>query len=90
MTLLGAHSLGHVHPSTSGYGYADASANIINNAWDSTPLTFDNDYYGIMTGLVSVSTLSNILILKVVTNILMSLYSHGLISNQTDLLKMCF
>ena len=53
VTLLGAHSLGHVHPAVSGYGYADASANIINNAWDSTPLILDNDYYGIMTGFVS-------------------------------------
>ena len=53
VTLLGAHSIGHVHPAASGYGYADARANIHNNAWDATPLAFDSDYYGIMVGLVS-------------------------------------
>ena len=48
ITLLGAHSLGHVNPANSGYGL-DVSGNTNNNpeynAWDRTPATFDNAYY---------------------------------------------
>jgi len=90
VTLLGAHSLGHVHPEFSGYGVeatpivrralsvpedsgdsritpiADDSegpevpdlpsdnVNVLQtNAWDSTPQTFDNEYYKGLINVVS-------------------------------------
>jgi len=43
--LLGAHTLGHVHQANSGYGLNDAAANILTNAWDTTPTVFDNLYF---------------------------------------------
>ena len=47
--LLGAHTVGHVHPQFSGYGSVDdiqfLSANYADNAWDETPAVFDNQYY---------------------------------------------
>jgi hypothetical protein len=45
VTLLGAHSLGHVHPYFSGYGLPTNHSDINNNAWDSTPAILDNLYY---------------------------------------------
>lgn len=46
VTLLGAHSLGHVHPERSGYGFSgDLSSLVMVNAWDDTPDVFDNKYY---------------------------------------------
>ena len=45
VTLIGAHTLGHVHTENSGYGLPNAAANILTNAWDSTPTVFDNQYY---------------------------------------------
>eukprot|EP01038_Epipyxis_sp_PR26KG_P011324 gene11324-15188_t len=47
-TLLGAHSLGRVHPTTSGYGATTGTSNDDTNtvnAWDATPAVFDNTYY---------------------------------------------
>ena len=45
VTLIGAHTLGHVHTANSGYGLPNANTNILINAWDSTPTVFDNQYY---------------------------------------------
>ena len=46
MTLLGAHSLGHVHIANSGYGFVDPSQGSVNlNAWDLTPSVLDNGYF---------------------------------------------
>ena len=57
VTLLGAHTIGHVHPNLSGFGHSPSSAtsaggssesaDAVNavNAWDRTPLVFDNEYY---------------------------------------------
>lgn len=45
ITLLGAHTLGHVHPQFSGYGRVTNLNNITANSWDPTPYAFDNQYY---------------------------------------------
>ena len=46
MTLLGAHSLGHMHINRSGYGFVDDKFLLeALNAWDDTPGVLDNDYY---------------------------------------------
>ena len=45
VTLIGAHTLGHVHTEFSGYGLPNANTNILINAWDTTPTVFDNQYY---------------------------------------------
>eukprot|EP00604_Paraphysomonas_vestita_P001143 CAMPEP_0174819978 /NCGR_PEP_ID=MMETSP1107-20130205/3510_1 /TAXON_ID=36770 /ORGANISM="Paraphysomonas vestita, Strain GFlagA" /LENGTH=618 /DNA_ID=CAMNT_0016034441 /DNA_START=429 /DNA_END=2285 /DNA_ORIENTATION=+ len=45
ITLLGAHTLGHVHPQFSGYGRTTQLNNITTNSWDPTPAIFDNEYY---------------------------------------------
>lgn len=46
VTLLGGHSIGHVHRDTSGYGFnAPPGANPKVNAWDNTPGQLDNLYY---------------------------------------------
>lgn len=46
ITLLGAHTVGHVHPNVSGYGQKCSNASNNNcNAWDGTPSVFDNNYY---------------------------------------------
>lgn len=46
MTLLGAHSLGHMHIAVSGYGFVDDRVlPEALNAWDDTPAVLDNDYY---------------------------------------------
>ena len=50
--LLGAHTLGHVHPKVSGYGLPGAEANYTINAFDSTPDVFDNEYFKIMLNKV--------------------------------------
>lgn len=42
---MGGHTLGHVHPAISGYGFPENTSDFLNNAWDSTPNTFDNEYY---------------------------------------------
>jgi hypothetical protein len=59
VTLLGAHTLGHVHVAFSGYGFANATtttaANILTNAWDNTPSVFDNNYFSDHINLVSKS-----------------------------------
>jgi hypothetical protein len=44
VTLLGAHTLGHVSPSNSGFGLPAAN-NDQRNSWDGTPDKFDNKYY---------------------------------------------
>ena len=50
VTLIGAHSIGHVHVKHSGFGISttsnphDASALLV-NAWDSTPHLLDNKYF---------------------------------------------
>jgi len=44
VALLGAHTLGHVHPQFSGYG-APTVTSLSDNAWDNTPHVFDNNYY---------------------------------------------
>lgn len=60
VTLIGAHTLGHVHPDTSG-GYANTDTTTVvvttteelqTNAWDITPQTFDNEYFRDLIGLV--------------------------------------
>jgi len=47
VTLLGAHTLGHVHTTNSGYGAPgiNPTANAAINSWDGTPTIFDNRYY---------------------------------------------
>eukprot|EP01038_Epipyxis_sp_PR26KG_P012256 gene12256-16433_t len=49
VALLGAHTLGHVHPTSSGYdGHPNdktAKTDITVNAFDLTPTLFDNQYY---------------------------------------------
>ena len=46
VTLLGAHTVGHVHIDNSGYGLIDSTADpLLLNAWDDTPAIFDNRYY---------------------------------------------
>lgn len=46
VTLLGAHTVGHVHTANSGFGRnGNLSADNLLNAWDTTPNVFDNRYY---------------------------------------------
>lgn len=51
MALLGAHALGNVHISASGYGIvADSTNTAVSslpsfNAWSSTPTRFDNNFF---------------------------------------------
>ena len=53
---MGAHTLGHVHPQFSGFdghpGYP-ANKDIRVNAWDTTPTSFDNEYYNELVNVVS-------------------------------------
>ena len=54
VTLLGAHTLGHVHLDNSGYGLPpDPSLNLTSNAFDLTPDVFDNSYYQVVIGVVN-------------------------------------
>jgi len=59
VTLMGAHTLGHTNLKYSGYGFAPApvlastTADLQLNAWDTTPQTFDNEYYRSMVEVVS-------------------------------------
>lgn len=55
VTLIGAHTIGHVHPQSSGYGFNNGSTDIKINSWDGTPLVFDNRYFNIMINVVSFS-----------------------------------
>jgi catalase (peroxidase I) len=49
VTLLGAHTLGHVHPEFSGYGYSRRTkGDLTTNAWDYTPHQFDNQYFKVL------------------------------------------
>lgn len=58
VALIGAHTLGHVHPEFSGYGVATTPVKVfgnndlITNAWDTTPHLFDNTYYSSMATFV--------------------------------------
>ena len=58
VTLMGAHTLGRVHREFSGYGIAatpttvTTAAELQTNAWDTTPQTFDNNYYTSMVRVV--------------------------------------
>lgn len=46
ITLIGAHTVGHVHPNVSGHGQkCSNAANNDCNAWDNTPNVFDNLFY---------------------------------------------
>ena len=55
VTLLGAHSLGHMHIEVSGYGFVDDRVlPEALNAWDDTPAVLDNDYYVQLLKQVSV------------------------------------
>jgi catalase (peroxidase I) len=52
VTLIGAHTLGHVHTAASGYGVAPSNPpRLDDNAWDSTPAAFDNKYYQALVNL---------------------------------------
>jgi hypothetical protein len=54
VALLGAHTLGHTHADASGYTTplpANRPLQLTDNAWDSTPATFDNKYYQSMLDL---------------------------------------
>jgi len=54
VTLLGAHTVGHVHTANSGFGKTGNSTDNLLNAWDTTPNVFDNEYYAsILTPWVS-------------------------------------
>jgi hypothetical protein len=48
--LIGAHTIGHVHPTASGYGLpGDMSKDVLLNAWDEyTPTIFDNGYFNVL------------------------------------------
>lgn len=53
VTLLGAHTLGHVNINQSGYGVPLSNPrNIKDNAFTLTPLTFDRTYYGALLAVV--------------------------------------
>ena len=53
VTLLGAHTLGHVNVSQSGYGVPLSSPqDITDNAFTLTPLEFDRTYYGAILAVV--------------------------------------
>jgi len=47
VTLIGAHTLGHVHTTNSGYGAPGVSpaTSIQVNSWDGSPTAFDNAYF---------------------------------------------
>ena len=49
VALVGAHTVGHVHPEHSGYGTSDDlsyfTVNYAENAWDESPEAFDNQYH---------------------------------------------
>jgi len=52
VTLIGAHTLGHVHTQFSGYGFnVTAASSTLVNAWDNTPTVFDNQYYQSMLNI---------------------------------------
>ena len=54
VTLIGAHSLGHMHIANSGYGFIDPSNGpTLLNAWDATPAVLDNGFYIELTRNVS-------------------------------------
>ena len=49
VTLLGAHSVGHVHFNNTGFGLPDNElTGFADNAWDETPDRLDNQYYKAM------------------------------------------
>lgn len=46
VTLIGAHSVGHVSPKNSGFGNPALDATLIeSNSWDQTPHILDNQYF---------------------------------------------
>lgn len=47
MTLLGAHTVGRVHPEHSGFGFDvdDINVKVEQNAWDLSPMDFDHGYW---------------------------------------------
>lgn len=46
VTLIGAHTLGHVSPQNSGFGVSNPQRiNFNTNGWDNTPDVFDNNYF---------------------------------------------
>ena len=53
VTLIGAHTIGHMHPEFLGYGTAPTPSPtavnnnnaLLTNAWDTTPQTFDNEFH---------------------------------------------
>ena len=59
VTLMGAHTLGHTDLKFSGYAFATTPVtaytiqDLQRNAWDTTPQTFDNEYYRSMVEVVS-------------------------------------
>ncbi len=45
VTLMGAHTIGHVQVVSSGFGFSGDLSDGHRNAWDDTPATFDNHYF---------------------------------------------
>jgi hypothetical protein len=56
VTLMGAHTMGHVHVNTAGVGRPGQAeekspeAPILFNAWDDSPTVFDNGYFVFLLG----------------------------------------
>jgi len=61
VTVIGAHTLGHVHLQNSGYSVERFPKSITVNAWDSSPAKFDNLYFQNLIGNVSEALLRSYL-----------------------------
>jgi Peroxidase len=54
VTLLGAHTVGHVHNEFTGYGVPGKQTDPLTNAFDETPNKFDNNYYDVNINEVNI------------------------------------